>query len=251
MKVLDIVIKQSLNIAKSKTNAIEEINKTVLKALTVLSTENPERYRYWYNKFKKIHPLVDQYMSGQFVSSEISDTVGEHILNVNSDTQKVDLKYYFEKINNNQDNNLLPMPVRNSIRNKLNYNQLSMIENSYNKLNEKYAYTISTNFPTSNYNQWIISRVAAHNYYNTPDYNGFSVKLLLYDLRMQTLLSKYSYKINLLNNIVPIEESIIVDNEVFYVEAEGKNVMVNLFLNKVINMPKEIDNGIFNPKELT
>jgi hypothetical protein len=256
MNIIDIKYKIVLNAAKSKLDPINALNNAANTIILDAKNDGAERYRYWYNKIKRIHPLVDRYLKGQFYSSDISDVTGEHIINTQSDTQSVDLKYYFKKINNQQqENNLLPLPIRNSVRNKLNVDQLKMIESSYTTLNENYALIMSTLFKKNESvevpsDSWVISRVFAHGYYNTQDYYGFSVKVLLYDSQYEILDSKYKEKIQLIDSFSPIKESVIIDYSPIIINVENKQVGVDIMGNKIIKMPQSIDYSIVDPFDL-
>ena len=255
MNTLDINYKVKLNNSKCKINSINEINKLVNIILTDAKTDGAERYRYWYKKIRNIHPLIDSYLSGQINSSEISDVTAEHIVNTQPDTNNVDLKYYYENVTigkeTNQINSILPLPLRKSIRNKLTPDQLKMTESAYIKLNKNYSIIMSTFFKSKNYNDWVINRIAAHSHYNTQDYYGFSMRIMLFDSEMQTVFSKYKEKINLIDSIIPIKESIVLDYDPFYLTIEGKPVYVDSFGNKIINMPSEIDTTVLGATPLT
>jgi hypothetical protein len=257
MNIIDIKYKAVLNAAKSKINPIQALNQATNTIILEAKDDGAERYRYWFNKIRRIHPLVDRYLKGQFYSADISDVTGEHIINTQADTQSVDLKYYYKKINNNtEDNNLLPSAIRNSIRNKLLTEQLKTIEDSYNKLNESYALIMSTLFQKSSQDlfptasdSWVISRVFAHSYYNTQDFYGFSIKVLLYDSQYGVLDSKYKEKLDLIDSILPIKESIVIDHAPIIITVENKQVGVDLLNNKIIKMPSKIDESILEPVE--
>ncbi len=255
MNVLDITFKVMLNNAKCKINAIDEINKLTSVIMSNAKLDGAERFRYWYKKLRGIHPLIDSYLSGQFYSAPISDVSAEHVVNVNADTQSVDIKYLFEKIGSGEDeydNNIIPMPIRPSIRNKLTVDQLKMIEDSYFNLNQNYGIIMSTFFKEkSDKNTWVINRMTAHSFYNTPDYNGYAVKALLYDSQMEIVYSKYKEKINLIDSIIPVQESVVIEYDPFYLKIEGKTLMVDSFANKIINLPQEINNSALEATVLT
>lgn len=254
MNVLDIKFKADLSRQKTKVDAIDQINRLSMVILNEAKSDGAERYRFWYNKLRNIHPLVDRYLSGQIVSSDISDITGEHIINTQADTQSVDLKFYYQTVRDSQntirDNSLIPLPIRNSIRSKIPSDQLEMTESSYIKLNQAYSIIMSTFFQSSDPNRWTISRNTAHSYYSTQDYYGFSIKLLLYDSQMQVMYEKYKEKIALIDSIIPISESIIIDHDPFIITVEAKEILVDNFMNKIINMPSSIDNSVLLPKEL-
>ena len=255
MNVLDIKFKVMLNNSKCKINSIDEINRLTTVILNDAKRDGAERFRFWYKKLKHLHPLIDSYMSGQMNSSAISDATAEHIVNTQAETQSVDLKYYFDRVTTSGgtgvENNIGPMPLRPSIRNKLTVDQLRMTENSYFKLNENYGTILSTFFESKDKSTWVINRIAAHSHYNTPDYNGFSVKMLLYDSQMETVYSKYQEKINLLDSIIPVQESVIIDYDPFYLTIEGKSIFVDAFGNKIIKMPTKIDDTVLKAVPLT
>ena len=247
MDILDISFKAKLNNCKSKTNPIDEINKLSNVILAGAKDDGAERYRFWYHKLKNLHPLVDAYLAGQINSSEISDVAAEHIVNTQADTQSVDLKYYYETVSDgsggSQINTIIPLPIRNSIRNKLSSDQLKMTEGAYFRLNKNYSIIMSTFWKSKNPNDWTINRIAAHSSYNTQDYYGFSVKIFLYDSQMQTVISKYMEKINLIDAIIPVKESVVVEYDPFYITIEGKSVFIDQFGNKIINLPSEVSNS--------
>ena len=254
MNVLDIKFKVMLNNSKCKIDSIDKINRLTTVILNDAKRDGAERFRFWYKKLKRLHPLIDAYMSGQINSSAISDVTAEHIVNTQADTQSVDLKYYFETVSTSsgtQENNIAPLPLRPSIRNKLTVDQLRMTENSYFTLNQNFGTIMSTFFESEDKSTWTINRIAAHSQYNTPDYNGFSVKVLLYDSQMETVYSKYKEKINLLDSIIPVQESVVIDYDPFYLTIEGKSIFVDAFGNKIIKRPTEIDNSVLNAVPLT
>lgn len=247
MNALDIKFKVKLNNAKCKINSIEELSSATSVILNDAKSDGAERYRFWYKKLKNMHPLIDAYLAGQINSSEISDVTAEHIVNTQPDTQNVDLKYYYDTVSmgggTSQTNAIQPLPIRNSIRNKLSADQLKMTEDAYMKLNKNYAIIMSTFFESKDPSGWVVNRIAAHSHYNTQDYYGFSVKVLLYDIQMQTVLSKYKDKINLIDSIIPIKESIIVDYDPFLITIEGKKMVIDPLGNKIVNLPKTVSNS--------
>lgn len=260
MQILDIQYEIELSKAKQSINNIDDLNKLSFEILNDVKNDGAERYRFWFKKLKKLHPLVDYYLSGRFDTQPISDVVGEHILNVSPDTQSVDLKYYYEKVKSGGQekiNPLQPLPIRNSVRNKISAQQLSMCENAYTELNEAYSIIMSTFFVDSSNesggdpNNWVITRNIAHEFYNTQDYFGFNVKLLIYDSQFQTLFAKYEDKLQLIDMITPITEKIIVPYQKIIITVEGKKILIDSLGNKIIKMPSEIDDSALRPKQLT
>jgi len=260
MNVLDIQYKVKLDKAKSKPNSINELNKLTTEILNAAQNDGAERYRFWLKKIKGLHPLIDHYLSGQNVGTDISDISGEHILNLGVDTQTVDLKYYYEqyKDSNGQtkENGLLPTPIRTSIRNKLSEQQLKMCEDSYTELNQAYSIIMSTFFndPSTQAggdpNNWVVTRNIAHDFYNTQDYLGFSVKLFLYDSQYRSLVAKYDKKLQLLDTITPVSEKILVDLDPIVMTVEGKQLVMDNLGNKIIRMPQTVDKSIITPTSL-
>lgn len=261
MNVLDIEYIIKLDQAKTRPNSIDSINRLSKEILKEASGNNggAERYRFWHKKLKKLHPLVDRYLSGQFEGSDLSDVTGEHILNLNSDTQTVDLKYYYPEVKNSSgtpvNNGIAPIPIRSSIRHKIPEQQLKMTEQSYFDLNEPYSIIMSTFFKDDSKrgdpDKWVISRQIAHEYYNTQDYLGFSVKLFLYDSQVKTLVGKYENKLQLLDTITPISEKFSVEYENIVINVEGKQMAIDKLGNKIIRMPSTVDASILNPTPLT
>ena len=108
-----------------------------------------------------------------------------------------------------------------------------------------------SNEPGGNPNNWVISRSLAHEYYNTQDYLGFSVKLFLYDTQYKTLLWKYgSDKLQLLDNITPVDEKIIIEHEKIIMTIEGKKMALDALGNKIIKMTTNVKKTILDPTSL-
>lgn len=255
MNSLDIKFHIDLKKAKQKINNIDSINRLAFTILQEASTDGAERFRFWYKKLRKIHPLVDHYLSGHFISEPISDVMGEHFLNLSPDTQTVDLKYYYENVKDDtgqtKSNGLLPLPIRSSIRSKIPVDQLKMTEDSYIELNKSFSIIMSTFFNSKDSNNWVITRNIGHGFYSTPDYIGFGVKLLLYDLQFQTLSAKLEKKLQLLDTVTPVQESVLIEYENFIINVEGKELLSDSLGNKVVKKPSIADKSILDPTPLT
>lgn len=245
MNLLDIQLKIMLNKAKSSTDPITNLNKACKNILEEVVDSSPDRMRYWINFIRNIHPLVDNYIEGQTLSTSLSDVIGEHIVNTQADTQSVDLKYYFK-----DDNEYQPYPVRLSIRNKIPSDQLKMIETANDNLNKNYGNIISVLFSTINPDEWTIFRYSAHDFYNTQDFVGYQLKIKLRDELLRTFKNKFNSRINLLDHFVPLKESIVITNDYISLKVEDKDMVVDMFGNKVISIPSEVSNDVLVPTNL-
>lgn len=245
MNFLDIELKILLNKAKSDVEPIAALNSTCKTILSEIADSSPDRMRYWINFIRRIHPLVDEYIEGQTLSSPLSDAIAEHIINTQADTQSVDLKYYFDDSSQYQ-----PYPIRLSLRDKIPSDQLKMIEDANIGLNKSYASIMGVLFDSPSYNTWSILRYAPHDIINSQDFLGYQIRLQYRDELLKTFRDKYKSRLNLMQQYIPLQESIIITNDAITLKVEDKDMVVDLFGNKIINMPTTVSNSVLEPKML-
>ena len=208
-----------------------------------MKTVGRERVRYWVKELFGIHSELDIYLEGQFLGSEWSDIVGEHIFLTEGNTNNIDIKDYF--IDNST---LQPYPIRATIKYKVPDDTLKMMELGYVEVNKKYGKTLSIYYKDRDTNEWYVPHAFAHDKYNAPDVFGMKLKREMQYMLLEEFINilKEREKLSNLNN--PVKENIIVENEYMTANVEGKPLIVDIYFNKIVTSPATISEEFLKPK---
>lgn len=186
MNDFDIIKGLKINIIKPEPikNTINFVKQVITEALST----NTSRCRFWIKQIKSIHPLINEYLE-QYNLIE-SDIIGNNYIDLNIDTNNTDMKYWFSK-----GGSRAPYCIRNSVKLKMNENQIDMINNSFLELNIQTSKSLSNLFENKYTTEtWAIPRQLSHSYYNTPDVSAVDLLYRLKDSILEQINKKYGKK---------------------------------------------------------
>lgn len=241
----DLEFKIKLEKAKTSGDPIYALSRVALELLADIKTGGPERMRYWVKQLYSIHKMLDDYLEGQFLTSEISDVMGEHIFLTEGNTSNVDFRDYFSDTST-----LQPYPVRSSIRHKIPEDMMKMMEDGFIGVNKQQAKTMSVFFKNEDTEKWLVTHTLAHESYNAPDAFGLKLKREIQPKLFLDLQKNIKEKEKLIDMSQPVKERAIVEDMFMETTVEGKPMVTDLYLNKMVVAPKYIDNGSLEPKEI-